>query len=418
MAVRIALQCIEVDSLLILAENNLAAKWLSRPGEAIYNDANGAPEGNHFFQVVWLPDERREDYLKQIRAMGNERGGALPRSPIVFEGDAAADLSRNPLLRQQLDLPDWPESLRSAQAWIGDPVAIKDLTSALFRRQGGNHLLIVGQNDEAAMGVTATAIVSLAAQYPPAASSSARAGARFFVLDGTPEDHPQAGVLDRFATLLPHGIKVGGWRDIAQFLAAVAGELALRQQPDASEAPEFFLFVHDLARFRDLRRREDDFGFGRKEDDLAPPDHLDMILREGPGLGVHLIAWCDTVNNLNRYFTHQQLREFEMRVLFQYEPDRLRRSARLARRQQARPQPRPLRQRGAEPAGEVPALRRAVGRVDQECRRRFAKTLAGVTDRRECEASAGHRSQRGSPGRAELGMHALRSWCCNLSRNV
>jgi hypothetical protein len=170
------------------------------------------------------------------------------------------------------------------------------------------------------MGVTAAGIVSLAAQYPPAASNSARAGARFFVLDGTPEDHPQAGVLGRVATSLPHGIKVGGWRDAAQFLAAVAGELALRQQPDASEAPELFLFVHDLARFRDLRRREDDFGFGRKEDDLAPPDHLDMILREGPGLGVHLIAWCDTVNNLNRYFTHQQLREFEMRVLFQMSP--------------------------------------------------------------------------------------------------
>ena len=77
MAVRIALQCSEVDSLLILAENNLAAKWLSRPGEAIYNDANGAPEGNHFFQVVWLSDERREDYLKQLRTMAGEK---KPRS--------------------------------------------------------------------------------------------------------------------------------------------------------------------------------------------------------------------------------------------------------------------------------------------------------------------------------------------------
>jgi len=320
MAVRIALQCSEVDSLLILAENNLAAKWLSRPGEAIYNDANGAPEGNHFFQVVWLPDERREDYLKQIRAMGNERGGALPRSPIVFEGDAAADLSRNPLLRQQLDLPDWPESLRSAQAWIGDPVAIKEPTSALFRRQGGNHLLIVGQNDEAAMGITVAAIVSLAAQYPPAADGGTRSGARFFVLDGTPEDDPQAGVLGRVASSLPHEIKVGGWRDAAPFLAAVAGEVALRQQPDSGDGPELFLFIHDLPRFRDLRRREDDFGFGRKEDELTPPDHLDIILREGPGLGVHLIAWCDTVNNLNRYFTNRQLREFEMRVLFQMSP--------------------------------------------------------------------------------------------------
>ena len=45
-----------------------------------------------------------------------------------------------------------------------------------------------------------------------------------------------------------------------------------------------------------------------------------MILREGPALGVHVITWCDTVNNLNRYFTHQQLREFEMRVLFQMSP--------------------------------------------------------------------------------------------------
>ncbi|MGO8902313.1 MAG: FtsK/SpoIIIE domain-containing protein, partial [Isosphaeraceae bacterium] len=208
MAVRIALQCSEVDSLLILAENNLAAKWLSRPGEAIYNDANGAPEGNHFFQVVWLSDELREDYLKQLRVMGNERGGALPRTPIVFEGDAAADLTKNPLLRQQLDLPAWPESPRSAQAWIGDPVAIKEPTSALFRRQGGNHLLIVGQNNEAALGVTVGAILSLAAQFPPAADGGTRSGARFFMLDGTPEDDPQAGILGRVASSLPHEIKV------------------------------------------------------------------------------------------------------------------------------------------------------------------------------------------------------------------
>ncbi len=320
MAVRIALQCSEVDSLLILAENNLAAKWLSRPGEAIYNDANGAPEGNHFFQVVWLSDERREDYLKQMRAMAVERGGAVTRTPIVFEGDAAADLTRNPLLRQQLEMQAWPESLRSAPAWLGDPVAIKEPTSALFRRQGGNHMLVVGQNGDAALGVTAAAIISLAAQYPPASPDGGRSGVRFFVLDGTPEDSEQAGALGRVVSSLPHDIKVGGWRDAAPYLAAVAGELALRQQPDAGEAPELFLFIHDLARFRDLRRREDDFGFGRKEDELSPPDHLDMILREGPAYGVHLITWCDTLNNLNRYFIHQQLREFEMRVLFQMSP--------------------------------------------------------------------------------------------------
>src|SRR5207244_2262825 len=67
MAVRIALQCSEADANLILAKDNNAARLLSRPGEAIYNDANGLVEGNDIFQVVWLPEERREVYLGQLQ---------------------------------------------------------------------------------------------------------------------------------------------------------------------------------------------------------------------------------------------------------------------------------------------------------------------------------------------------------------
>ena len=103
MAVRIALQCSETDAHLILSENNVAPKMLSRPGEAIYNDANGAPEGNHFFQVVWLSDERRESYLERIHELARSRPPVLARTPIVFEGDAAAELALNPLLRERLE---------------------------------------------------------------------------------------------------------------------------------------------------------------------------------------------------------------------------------------------------------------------------------------------------------------------------
>src|SRR5262249_37806095 len=53
MAVRIALQCSEADAMLILSSDNSAASLLSRPGQAIYNDANGLAEGNNPFQVVW-----------------------------------------------------------------------------------------------------------------------------------------------------------------------------------------------------------------------------------------------------------------------------------------------------------------------------------------------------------------------------
>ena len=167
MAVRIALQCSDTDAHLILSENNVAPEDALAPGEAIYNDANGAPEGNHFFQVVWLSDERREDYLERLHELANVRKPVLARTPIVFEGDAAADLALNPLLKPRVEATAWPESPRSVQAWLGDAIAIKDPTAALFRRLGGNHLLIVGQNEEAALGVSTALLIGLAAQYPP-----------------------------------------------------------------------------------------------------------------------------------------------------------------------------------------------------------------------------------------------------------
>ncbi len=317
MAVRIALQCSESDASLILSEQNTAAKMLSRPGEAVYNDANGAPEGNHFFQVVWLSDERRERYLKDLRALALARPPKLARTPIVFEGDAPADLARNPLLIPLLNAPEWPASPRSARAWLGDAVAIKDPTAALFRRQGGNHLLIVGQKEEMARGILASALVGLAAQYPPAAADEVRLGARFAVLDGTPEDHPEAEQFAQLAKYLPHPIAVGGWRELPAILAEVAAEVDRRQQPGAADGPEIFVLIHDMPRFRDLRRKPDDFGFSGRVEEAGPPDHLAMILRDGPGLGVHLLAWCDNLNNLNRVFDHQGLRELGMRVLFQ-----------------------------------------------------------------------------------------------------
>ncbi len=43
-------------------------------------------EGNNFFQVVWLPDERREEYLKTIKKMADDQNRP-PASQIVFEGN-------------------------------------------------------------------------------------------------------------------------------------------------------------------------------------------------------------------------------------------------------------------------------------------------------------------------------------------
>ena len=141
MAVRIALQCSEADAHLILSEDNTAARLLTRPGEAIYNDANGLYEGNHPFQIVWLADDRARRLLAAASASWPSSGMHAPPPPIVFEGNVLADLADNPILKALAESPQWPESSPAVPAWLGSAVAIKDPTAAVFLRQNGGNLL-------------------------------------------------------------------------------------------------------------------------------------------------------------------------------------------------------------------------------------------------------------------------------------
>ncbi|MFM8892182.1 MAG: FtsK/SpoIIIE domain-containing protein, partial [Planctomycetia bacterium] len=168
MAVRVALQCNEADSSLILSEDNTAARLLTRPGEAIYNDANGMVAGNSPFQVVFLNEDRRERYLGALRELADRRTD-IPQLPrIVFDGNEAADPAGNRPLADLLK-NGIPEEKTGAPpvAWLGDAIAIKDPTSAVFRRQGGANLLVVGQREDLGASLLAMGLVSLAADHDP-----------------------------------------------------------------------------------------------------------------------------------------------------------------------------------------------------------------------------------------------------------
>jgi ABC-type multidrug transport system fused ATPase/permease subunit len=316
MAVRIALQCSEADAHLILSKDNSAARLLSRPGEAIYNDQNGLLEGNDIFQVVWLPDEKREEHLKHLRQLARQRKMTLTPPPqIIFEGNAPADVAKNPLLTPILRSAVWPAQARTTQAWLGEAIAIKEPTTAVFRRQTGRNLIMIGQHEDAALGILATALVGLAAQHAPSAEN----GARFYIADGTPADASRAGYLAKLAQILPHSVKSGGYRELPALLTEIAEELERRQKQHDADWPSIYLLVNGLHRFRDVRKSDDDFGFSsRKADEPAnPARQLADILKEGAGLGIHVLVWVDGLNNLQRALDRQALREFEMRVLFQ-----------------------------------------------------------------------------------------------------
>jgi len=311
MGVRIALQCNESDSYLIMSDDNSAARLLSRPGEAIYNDAGGLVEGNSPFQISWLPDNVRETYLQRIENAVNEQPQYQRPPAIVFEGGVPADVSRN----QQLStfLREAPrERPASTHAYLGEPVAIKPPTSATFTRRSGAHLLTAGQRDEAALAMMATSLVSLAAQHAPD-------DAVFYVLDGTPPDAPNTGYLQHVAKRVPHVVHNIAYRDVDQAMADLGAILKQREDANETDARSVYVFIYGLQRFRTLRKAEDSFSFTMDDEDKPPSadKHLANIIREGPVYGMHVLTWCDSLSNLERTLERQALREFEQRVLFQ-----------------------------------------------------------------------------------------------------
>jgi hypothetical protein len=286
-----------------MSEDNPAPRLLSRPGEAIYNDASGMVEGNSPFQIVWLPEQTRDAMLAKVR-LRDEASRSGSRQRIVFEGNLPAEIRRNHLLASLRDRSRKPTG--PVQAWLGEAISIKDPTSMTFRRQAAANLLIVGQQEENA------ATMMLAA----ATAIEADGRGRLVVLDSTPADAPEYGRLEKVAMR-----RWSGPRASAATIGLVAEEVARREalaaDPDGKVPDEsVFVLIMGLHRLRDLRK-VDDFSFGADEGGARPDKQLAKVLRDGPAVGVHAIAWIDTAASLDRTIERATAREFVARVLFQ-----------------------------------------------------------------------------------------------------
>jgi S-DNA-T family DNA segregation ATPase FtsK/SpoIIIE len=250
MVIRVALQCNEADAYLIMDDNNSAPRLLSRPGEGIYNDAAGAVEGNSPFQVVWLADEERDRLLDEIVALGESRG-IKTEGPIVFEGNAPADIRDNAPLREVLEKAP-AEAPEVGRAWLGAPNSIKGPTETVFHRQSGNNLLVVGQREEAALSILGLSLLALGAQYPAGQ-------ARFIFFQGA-TDGQGPEFIDAIAKALPHEVTIVGPHEAAAAMNEIATELKQRMASGAYGAGPIFVFVNGLHKFKKLRH-EEDFSF-------------------------------------------------------------------------------------------------------------------------------------------------------------
>ncbi len=217
----------------------------------------------------------------ELRELTKDRADRPPRPQIVFEGNLPAVASKNPLCSPLTRRcrngapprrPTTPGSARRSRSKTRRP--------PIFRPQSGSNVLDRWSKRRRWRSACSRWRSSAS---PP---STRPRGVGFYLFDGTARRFASRRPLPTDQGRLPHAVRSVTQRELPNILGAIAAEIDRRQKTDEPDAPKLFTSsFYDLSRLRDLRKSDDDFGFGGGygEPKVDPPAKLfSNILRDGP----------------------------------------------------------------------------------------------------------------------------------------
>lgn len=298
MRIRIALGCSEAEARRVLADDNLVPSRFTRKGQALYNPNLGMKDSNREFQVALFSNEDK----KRLRQVIEARRQLSHTSPVVFVGSDPAHLPECVPLATLLAAGSWPQSGDGIDAWLGEPIAMRPPIAARLLPEGGSHLLAVSRDEGQAVGLMIAAMLSIAAKRGPE-------HAAFLVLDLTRADTAWANQSQTLAAGLPHPVQVGSSRHLADQLTTLDALLDERIAADRALPLHVYWVILGLHKARALQE-----GDGYSSPDAGSPQAQFLkLLRQGPELGMHVLAWCDSVRNLQTV-GRSAVAEFRLRV--------------------------------------------------------------------------------------------------------
>ncbi len=293
MPLRVVFPCDASDGRLALGDDNEAARYLSRPGEAILNAAGGKEDANRPVQVTYLPIDDLEQIGARLRSHALQGGRDL--TPRVFEGRHVPKLHER--------VRDFGTPGHDVRLWLGEPVSLDGPVAAVLRRQSGAHALLVERSDERLRAMLATLLAGFTIDEQLGLKL------RVILLDGDPQRPPGSG------DVVPELVEAGGYETIRPQTAleefkALRDEINVRLHT-GSYSVTTVLVLHQLKALRDL----DPDAFPAYDDtEPALHDVLAEIVREGPAVGVHVVATADTVGRLEQRLGRDARRDMALRV--------------------------------------------------------------------------------------------------------
>lgn len=308
-AVRMLLRCSERDSIKMLGTGRAEASRLAKGGAMLFH--NG--ETMRQLQVAmvdttnWLP--------KTIDALRTRYGAA--RTPMVFDGDEAADIQTSTIFDLLIASPAQAQSAKQVvKLYLGTPVSLEPNLEVDLTQQSGSNLLVVDNREALGLGVMTSALLSfLAFQHPDRLEID--------LVDLSDLD-PDRNISRAMETAFPDRVRVIGLSDTATstsigvevqaLLETIANDIVVAASIPRTQRKTRILAIWGLQRLRSLRNRSGG-GYTGDASVQSQSDLLAQILRDGPEVGVHCLIWADTYGNLESLLDFDYRTQFTHRVV-------------------------------------------------------------------------------------------------------
>ncbi|MEM6471520.1 MAG: ATP-binding protein, partial [Planctomycetota bacterium] len=300
MAVRIAMQCSESDAALILSDENTAARLITRPGEAIYNDAGGLIEGNQPFQVAWLSKDHHQRLLEDVAARDSEFIRSLP-PPVIFEGNRPGRWKPELASAAFHEAPGHDE----LKGLLGESVEIGPPTCLTLSRNAGRNVLLIPPAD-ARPSLLASTLSGFAKSNPDLEV--------VYFNGNRPNEAPSL-----FPWLEQTGVRCREVkpRESVEEMSRLVEEVKTRGD-EAENVHPILIVIDPLDRFRDFRN-DDSFNFSldSASGGMSGGQALREVLKDGPPANVFSMLVCGGVEIVSRWLPRQSQHDVELRVLGQ-----------------------------------------------------------------------------------------------------
>lgn len=291
--IRIALMCGDNDVREIMDDKNLAAKDLSRPGEAIYNAENGKANGNQRFQAVFVERNNINEIISKVSKRSTS--GHAIKNRFIFRGDIMAKINKenHPINN--------PENLKfkAIRLWIGEPVSMDPDYFIDVKQVASQNLIVIGNNEDGA-AVFSSIIYSLKHQQNKIEKLHI-INPLTDVDDGFEYFNNAYGEFEK--------IQFSKVSELDDLLEEINTTIENRKNSNQVNG-NVICVLSSINKIPRLRESE-------------VIDRLFTILNEGPELGVHCFIHCDSLLSLKRTSINDYFSLFNHRIVFNMSQDGL-----------------------------------------------------------------------------------------------